>query len=63
MLLVLMTSWLDIFQDTGEPLRLLELFAGQARLTRLAKALNLPAEAHDLAYDDSMDINSSAGLV
>ncbi len=46
-LLVLMTSWLTSLDRDERPLEILELFAGQARITRLAKQLGIPAEAHD----------------
>lgn len=54
-----------------EPIRILELFAGQARLSKLAESLGMPSHAHDLLLDDDfetcgkscMDINSSAGFV
>lgn len=35
----------------SQPLEVLELFTGRARLTRLAKSLNIPSEAHDTVYD------------
>lgn len=52
-------------------IEILELFAGKARLTRLAKATGVPAQAHDLVYDpqwatkqkSAMDINDSSGLM
>ncbi len=75
-LLVLLSSWLTTL-DGGEGTReieFLELFAGQARITRLAKKLGIPADAHDWDYDvgakqssgtkrNSMDITGSAGIV
>lgn len=52
---------------------MLELFAGQARLTRLAKSMGLGVAAHDIEYDEgaksgdyersAMDLNGSAGMV
>ncbi len=52
---------------------MLELLAGQARLTRLAKSVGLGVAAHDISFDKAadekkgkkpaMDINTSAGLV
>ena len=52
---------------------MLKLFAGQARLTRLAKSMGLGVAAHDIEYDEgaktgdyersAMDLNGSAGMV
>lgn len=75
MLLVLMTSWLtSLDMADNPPVEILELFAGKARITRLARRLGIPAEAHDWDYDkasieskgslnNSMDITGPAGLV
>ena len=74
-MLVLMTSWLTALDGgDGRELEILELFAGQARITRLARQLGIPAAAHDWDYDheakkskgslnNSMDITGPAGLV
>ena len=73
--LVLMTSWLTALDGGDHPeLEILELFAGKARITRLAKQLGIPADAHDWDYDkdaikskgslnNSMDITGPAGIV
>ena len=51
------------------PCQILELFAGQARLSRLGTSLGLSCHAHDVTYDErpagesAMDINGSAGYV
>lgn len=77
MLLVLLASWLTSLngdEGTTREIEILELFAGQARITRLAKRLGIPAEAHDWDFDgeakqspgtlnNSMDITGSAGIV
>ena len=51
-------------------MEVIEVFAGTARLARLAKALGIPSEAHDITYDANakyekscMDINEPAGYV
>ena len=66
-LLFLCVHWLNIPAD-GPEIEILELFSGRARLCRLAKALNISAQAHDITYDDSkprsaFDINESAGYM
>lgn len=71
-LLILAASWLDLPAPERE-VQVLELFAGQARLTRLAKSVGLGVAAHDISFDkaadekkgkkSAMDINTSAGLV
>lgn len=69
-----MTSWLSSLDRGDRPLEILELFAGQARITRLARQLGIPAEAHDWGYDEeaigkggglnnAMDIAGPSGLV
>lgn len=69
-----MTSWLSSLDRGDRPLEILELFAGQARITRLARQLGIPAEAHDWDYDEeaigkggglnnAMDITGPSGLV
>ena len=73
--LILMTSWLTLLdgQDDRE-LQIIELFAGQARITRLGKACGIPCQAHDWDYDrkaknskgsfnNAFDITGPAGLV
>lgn len=58
--------------EPDKDLLYLELFAGWARLTRLAKALGYAAEAHDLSFDkdamkhdfnNSMDLTCEAGFL
>lgn len=70
-LLVLATSWLAV-EGPSREIQVLELFAGQARLARLARSIGLPAHAHDATYDPSfgrpgqrsaMDINESGGYL
>jgi len=65
-------SWLQLPPPEQE-VQVLELFAGQARLTRLAKALGFGTAAHDIEFDkvassggadrSAMDINDCAGFV
>ena len=75
MLLILMTSWLTGLegQDDRE-IQLLELFAGQARVTRIGRMCGIPSEAHDFDYDpkskaskgsinNAFDITGPSGLV
>lgn len=63
----LMVSWLDIPAPPNE-IEIMELFAGVARLTRLAKSLGIPAQAHDVTFDKGefgkscMDISTAAGF-
>lgn len=66
-LLVMVVSWLPVQPPEAE-LQILELFAGRARLCRLAKAMKIPCQAHDISFDahrerSSMDINESAGFM
>lgn len=66
-LLVLLVSWLPVAKPTHE-IEILELFAGRARLCRLARALNIPCQGHDIGFDrnplrSNMDINESAGFM
>lgn len=69
-MIFLMVSWLDIPGPTHE-IEVMELFAGVARLTRLAKALGIPAQAHDVLFDceranfgkSCMDISDPAGYL
>lgn len=58
--------------EPSKDLQFIEFFAGRARLTRLARSLGIPSEAHDLAFDkeaiesgdrNSMDITSTAGYL
>ena len=70
--LVLLVSMMSVFEPEKE-LVYLELFAGRARLTRLARSLGYPAEAHDLSFDveaknnldrnNCMDLTSDAGYL
>jgi len=74
-LLILMTSWLTGLEGKDQrELQLLELFAGQARVTRIGKACGIPSEAHDFDYDpkaksskgllnNAFDITGPSGLV
>ncbi len=72
MLLILATSWLDLPSPGQKEIQILELFAGQARLSRLGKSLGLAVAAHDLGFDVSaktsptkrsaMDINGNGGF-
>ena len=70
--LVVLVSMMTIFEPEKE-LVYLELFAGRARLTRLARSLGYPAKAHDFAFDieaknnldrnNCMDLTSDAGYL
>jgi len=71
-LLVLASSWLTLPLPDQE-VQVLELFAGEARVARLAKSIGLGVAAHDILFDEeakrdgskrsAMDINASAGFV
>lgn len=50
LVLFLAVSWLDL-PPPARKLQILELFAGRARITRLAKAIGLGAAAHDIHFD------------
>lgn len=73
MVLVLLTSWLDIdpVRTQGAELQILELFAGVARLARLGTSLGIPSRALDITFDpnfvqgakSSMDFNEPAGYL
>ena len=69
--IVLVVSFMTLL-DTSKNLRYLELFAGRARLTRLARSLGFSAEAHDIVFDqkaiqsgcnNAMDITTEAGFL
>lgn len=70
LVLVLLTSFLEV-DAPKEEIEILELFAGRARLTRLAKSVGIPGHAHDINFDldsqthekSAMDFNLSAGYV
>ena len=72
LVLFLAASWLDL-PPPRQKLQILELFAGRARVTRLAKAIGLSAAAHDIDFDKSstgerrpssaMDILRPSGFV
>ena len=59
-LLVLATSFLEIW-PTDQQFEVIELYAGAARITRLARAIGLSACAHDVTFDDNA--NSSFNLL
>ena len=67
--LILMTSWLTSLEGRDDrEIEMLELFAGQARISRLGKACGIPCEAHDWDFDkdaksSNFDITGPAGLV
>ena len=73
--LILMTSWLTSLEGRDDrEIEMLELFVGQARITRLGKACGIPCEAHDWDFDkdaksskgslnNAFDITGPAGLV
>lgn len=73
--LILMTSWLTSLEGRDDrEIEMLELFAGQARISRLGKACGIPCEAHDWDFDkdaksskgslnNAFDITGPAGLV
>lgn len=62
MTLVLMASWFSLM-DYGENIEYLELYAGKARLTRLARALGYVGHAHDINFDTAFDVNSDSGFL
>ncbi len=68
-MLVLLTSWLSLC-DHDPCYQVVELFAGAARICKLAKAIGLAACAHDITYDvtagnggSSFNILGCAGFV
>jgi len=74
-LLILATSWLELPSPCEKEIQILELFAGQARLSRLGKSLGLSVAAHEIDFDVSaktrskkhkkrsaMDINGNGGF-
>ena len=69
MKLVLLTSWLSLC-DNDPCYQVVELFAGAARICKLAKFIGLSACAHDITYDatagnsgSSFNILGCAGFV
>ena len=72
-LLCLFTSFLEIQPlQQRDNLEVIEFFAGTGRLCRLANSMGIPAEAHDLSYDElfnegkaksPFDINDNAGYL
>lgn len=67
--LVLLTSWLSLC-DNDPCYQVVELFAGAARICKLAKFIGLSACAHDITYDatagnsgSSFNILGCAGFV
>ena len=70
-MLVALVASLSLGLDS-EGYQTLEFFAGQARITRLARAVGLRAAAHDVQYDQygegdmsssAMNINTSSGFM
>ena len=77
--LTLMASWvLNLPWKREKPFDLIELYAGLARVSRLAEACGFHASAHDLTYDaapegqsqhtgkarrSAFDINGEAGFL
>jgi hypothetical protein len=77
--LTLMASWvLNLPWKREKPFDLIELYAGVARVSRLAEACGFHASAHDLTYDaapggqsqhtgksrrSAFDINGEAGFL
>lgn len=66
MLLVLLTSYLDVWRDDPK-FEVIELFSGASRITRLAKSVGLSACGHDITFDDSdkssFNLLDNAGFV
>lgn len=64
--LVVLTSYLDLWDDDPQ-FEVMELYAGAARITRLAKALGLSTCGHDISFDRSQksafDLLDNAGFV
>ena len=71
MFLVLLVSWLCLGSQDPAEYQVLEMFAGCARVSRLATACSLRAVAHDILFDDErhhhgkscMNINEDAGFL
>ena len=68
-MLVVLTAAMRINLDEGY--EIIEFFAGQRRISRLASSMGLKACAHDVLYDgnasslehSALNINSDAGYV
>lgn len=64
--LVLLTSFWSFWMDDPE-YEIMELYAGAARITKLAKAIGISACAHDVTYDTNerscFDLLGNAGFV
>lgn len=67
-MVALLTSWLQLWPvDPGY--QVIELFAGQARVCKLATAIGLANCAHDVTYDETVlqesafNINSNSGFL
>ncbi len=67
--LVCMVTWLSTFEklNAENNYRVVELFAGLARVSKACLHVGYEAAAVDITYDEenprTMDINSSAGFV
>ena len=68
-MLVVLCRYLDVGL-AGQDYQVIECFAGQARIARLASSIGLRSCAHDVLYDDdptankkAMDVNGNAGYV
>ena len=70
MLIILLIGFLDCVDMQKGNFEAIEFYAGQQRMVKLAKGLNLPTASMDYLYDDgdnksrnnSMDMNTSAGF-
>lgn len=70
--LVLLTWWLDVPKSQEDPFKVIEFFAGAARIASIAKSCGFRSAAVDIEYGKSstrtgsrppMDLNSCAGLM
>ena len=70
--IILLIGYLDVVDMTKNEYDVLELYAGQQRLVKLAKGLGMRTAAMDRDYDtlgdnrsknNAMDMNTSAGFV
>lgn len=63
---MLLASCIDLWQDDPQ-FEIMELYAGAARITRLAKAIGLAACAHDVCFDtntrSSFNLLDNAGFL
>ena len=69
---ILLLGFMDMIDIDKNSFEVLEIFAGEQRLVKLAKGLGIPTASMDKAFDptgdnrtqnNSMDLNTSAGFL